>query len=69
MALADPAIASDRLEADPFGGGTAAWSLAALGCASIAAGFLEPDPDVVWDEARAAAVAAAAKLVIDYRGS
>jgi AcrR family transcriptional regulator len=56
MALADPAIASDRLEADPFGGGTAAWSLAALGCASIAAGFLEPDPDVVWDEARAAAL-------------
>ena len=56
MALADPAIASDRLEADPFGGGKAAWSLAALGCASIAAAFLEPDPDVVWDEARAAAL-------------
>jgi AcrR family transcriptional regulator len=56
MALADPGIASDRLEADPFGGGTASWSLAALGCASIAAGFLEPDPDVVWDESRAAAL-------------
>jgi len=59
MALADPGIASDRLEADPFGGGTASWSLAALGCASIAAGFLEPDPDVVWDESRAAALRAA----------
>ncbi|HEY3339253.1 MAG TPA: hypothetical protein VGK18_12170 [Propionicimonas sp.] len=59
MALADPAIASDRIEADPFGGGTAAWSLAALGCASIAAGFLEPDPDVVWDAARTAALRAA----------
>ncbi len=59
MALADPAIASDRLEADPFGGGTAPWSLAALGCASIAAGFLEPDPDVVWDKSRAAALRSA----------
>lgn len=59
MALADPAIASDRLDADPFGGGRAPWSLAALGCASIAAGFLEPDPDVVWDEARVAALRAA----------
>ena len=59
MALADPGIASDRLEADPFGGGTASWSLAALGCASIAAAFLEPDPDVVWDESRAAALRSA----------
>ncbi len=54
MALADPAIATDRRLADPFGGGRAAWSLAALGCAGIAAGFLEPDPDLRWDEARTA---------------
>ncbi len=59
MALADPAIASNRLEADPFGAGKAPWSLAALGCAGIAAGFLEPDPEVVWDEARAAALRSA----------
>ena len=56
MALADPAFATDRLEADPFGAGKAPWSLAALGCASIAATFLEPDPDVRWDEARVAAL-------------
>lgn len=56
MALADPAIATDRLEADPFGGGPAPWSLAALGCASIAAGFLEADPEVVWDAARTEAL-------------
>ncbi len=59
MALADPGLASDRLEADPFEAGTAPWSLAALGCASIAAGFLEPDPDVVWDAARAASLRSA----------
>jgi hypothetical protein len=59
MALADPAIAGDRIDADPFGAGKAPWSLAALGCASIAAGFLEPDPDVHWDEARTAALRSA----------
>ena len=56
MALADPDFATDRLEVDPFGAGTAPWSLAALGCASIAATFLEPDPEVRWDEARVAAL-------------
>ena len=56
MALADPAIATDRIETDPFGGGSAPWSLAALGCASIAASFLEPDPDLLWDAKREASL-------------
>lgn len=62
MALSDPRIASGRVEADPSGTGAAPWSLAALTCATIATGFLEPDPEVVWDADRVAALLAAFEL-------
>lgn len=58
MAMADPSIVERRVEADPFGTGPAAWSLAALGCAALAASFLEPVPGLVWDAARTDALRA-----------
>ncbi|MEO8827170.1 hypothetical protein [Lapillicoccus sp.] len=60
MALASPQIASHRTWATPFGAENAQeWSLSAIGIASIASAHLEPDPDVVWDDVRAAALPAA----------
>ena len=59
MALADPEIATRRVIADPAGTGSAEWSLAALSCAGIAATFVEPDPDFVWDADAAQALRAA----------
>ncbi|HXY43315.1 MAG TPA: TetR/AcrR family transcriptional regulator [Acidimicrobiales bacterium] len=57
MALSTPAVATDRIEARPFGGtGTGEWSLAAIGLTGIASAFLEPDPAVEWDDARRADV-------------
>lgn len=57
MALSMPEIAVERTEADPFGAaGREEWSLPAMGLASIASAFLEPDPGVEWDEARVARV-------------
>jgi hypothetical protein len=45
MALSTPGIATRRIRAHSFGAaGTAEWSLPAMGIASIAAAFLEPDP-------------------------
>ena len=57
MALATPDIATRPIRARPFGAANMAdWSLTALGLASIAMTFIEPDPAVVWDEARLATV-------------
>jgi AcrR family transcriptional regulator len=57
MALSMPEIAVHRAEASPFGAqDTEQWSLAAIGMASLAAAFLEPDPAVVWDAERRASV-------------
>ena len=58
MALSDPELATRTVEADPFGLGKSAWSLPALGCATIAVAFLEPDPEVAWSDARTQAAAA-----------
>lgn len=56
-ALSNPELASRHLRIAPFGADQEAeWSLAGLGIASIALSFLEPDPTVVWDERRVAAV-------------
>lgn len=53
MALANPELATRRVQANPAGAGTSAdWSLIGMAAASIAATFLEPDPDVEWDEQR-----------------
>jgi hypothetical protein len=57
MALATPGMATHRTMAAPFGAAAPEqWSLAALGIASIAAAFLEPDPAIEWDDGRLAAV-------------
>ena len=57
MALPMPEIATQRTGAAPFGAAAQEeWSLPAIGLTSIASGFLEPDPEVVWDDARIAAV-------------
>jgi len=57
MALSMPAIAGQRCEASPFGAAAnEQWSLPALGMASIAVTFLEPDPTVEWDAERVASV-------------
>jgi AcrR family transcriptional regulator len=55
--LSTPGVARRRVRAAPFGAaGAAPWSVAALGVAAVAFGFLEPDPTVVWDAARIAAL-------------
>jgi hypothetical protein len=54
-ALSTPHIATRRTVASPFGAaGTEEWSLAAIGIASIATAFLEPDTTVRWDDQRLA---------------
>ncbi len=57
MALSTPGIAGHRVEASPFGAaGRQEWSMPAIGLASIASAFLEPDPEIHWDEDRLASV-------------
>ena len=57
MALSTPDIAAHRVQASPFGAaGKDEWSLAAIGIASIASAFLEPDPAVEWDDERLSGV-------------
>jgi AcrR family transcriptional regulator len=57
MASSTPDIAGDRVRARPFGAaGEDEWSLPALGLASVATAFLEPDPAITWDDDRLAAV-------------
>jgi AcrR family transcriptional regulator len=56
-AFSVPGHAGHRTRARPFGAAAEAeWSLPALGLASIASAFLEPDPDVRWDADRVAEV-------------
>jgi AcrR family transcriptional regulator len=56
-AFSVPGHAEHRTRARPFGAAAEAeWSLPALGLASIASAFLEPDPDVRWDADRVAQV-------------
>ena len=57
QALAEPELAAHQEQAGPFGAATSdRWSLAALGIASTATAFLEPDPAIEWDDARLARV-------------
>jgi AcrR family transcriptional regulator len=57
LALSMPSIAGQRCEASPFDAtATEQWSLPALGMASIAVAFLEPDPAVDWNAERVASV-------------
>ena len=60
MALSTPGIAGHRVEARPFGAaGQDEWSMPAIGLASIASAFLEPDPEIQWDDDRLASVRSA----------
>jgi len=53
MALSTPEIATYRAEARPFeAAGKDEWSLAAMGIASVASAYLEPDPAISWDDER-----------------
>lgn len=57
MALSMPELAAQRAKASAFGAAVKdEWSLPAMGIASIALAFLEPDPAVVWDDDRLASV-------------
>ncbi|HEU5469501.1 MAG TPA: TetR/AcrR family transcriptional regulator [Actinophytocola sp.] len=57
MALSTPDLATHQTTAKPFGAAeTRDWSLPALGLASIASAFLEPDPTVSWTDDRIGAI-------------
>jgi AcrR family transcriptional regulator len=57
MALSTPELAGYRVQASPSGAASKQeWSLPALGFASVASMFLEPDPAVQWNDERIAAV-------------
>jgi AcrR family transcriptional regulator len=56
-ALSRPEVAAHRTPASPFGAaGIQDWSLAAIGGASLAMAFLEPDPATTWDDERLAEI-------------
>jgi AcrR family transcriptional regulator len=56
-ALSTPDIATYATVASPFGApGKDQWSLAAIGTASIAMAFLEPDPTNAWNDERLAEI-------------
>jgi len=60
MAQSVPELGEKRAAARPLGVETTAdWSLPALGLASTAWAFIEPDPGVEWDEDRIASVSRA----------
>ncbi|MCK2218560.1 TetR/AcrR family transcriptional regulator [Actinomadura sp. ATCC 31491] len=57
MTLSDPGLLDRRVPANPTAASAAAdWSLLGLAAAALAVAYLEPDPDVTWDEARLAAL-------------
>jgi AcrR family transcriptional regulator len=59
MALANPELVTRRVRGRPFGAShDAEWSPHGIAIASIAWGFLEPDPTVEWDADRIARVRA-----------
>ncbi len=57
MALSTPGIAGHRVQASPFGAVSRdEWSWPAMGLAGLASAFLEPDPEIQWDDDRLASV-------------
>ena len=57
MALSNPDLRTWRVRANPTGASAPAdWSLVGLSTASVAMAFLEPDPDVEWDDQRMASL-------------
>ncbi|WP_432837655.1 TetR/AcrR family transcriptional regulator [Dactylosporangium sp. CA-092794] len=56
-ALSRPEVAAHRTPASPFGAAAKQdWSLAAIGIASLAMAFLEPDPQTEWNDNRLAEI-------------
>lgn len=56
-ALSTPGVATHLTVASPFdAAGKEPWSLPAIGMASIAMAFLEPDPTAEWDDRRLAEI-------------
>jgi len=57
MALSTPGIAGHRVQASPFGAVSRdEWSWPAMGLAGLASAFLEPNPEIQWDDDRLASV-------------
>ncbi len=57
MALSMPELAAHQAQASPFGATREdEWTLPAIGLASIASAFLEPDPAIEWDDERVTSV-------------
>jgi len=57
MAQSIPELGQQRITARPLAAADITdWSLPALGLAGVASAFIEPDPDVEWDENRIAIV-------------
>jgi AcrR family transcriptional regulator len=57
MSSSTPDLTGDHVRTRPFGAvGEDEWSLPALGLASVATAFLEPDPAITWDDGRLRAV-------------
>jgi AcrR family transcriptional regulator len=53
MALPMPELTTHQVRARPFGAAREGeWTLPAVGLASIASAFLEPDPAIEWDDER-----------------
>lgn len=69
-ALAPRSAAVDVIEAAPLGATTPrAWTVPALVVATAVLSFLEPDPDVVWDRARAERVRAGIAEALAVQGA
>ncbi len=57
MALSNDELLTQRVRGNPTGASTGAqWSPTSMAAASLALTFLEPDPEVVWDENRLSAL-------------
>jgi AcrR family transcriptional regulator len=53
MSLSDQTLPACRLTANPMNASSPAdWSTLGMAAAAIAGTYLEPDPDIVWDEQR-----------------
>lgn len=64
MGMSTPEIATYRAQASPLGAARQdQWSLAAMGIASVASAYLEPDPAVTWDDQRLSSVRQALEVL------
>jgi hypothetical protein len=60
ISLSEVDLPARRVTGDPTNAGKAAdWSTLGLAAAAIAGTFLEPDPEILWDDPRLTSVRAA----------